>query len=133
MTTNWSAIPGRAVTKAAVSHIDIEYEPNLKMRAFSKPNKTLPASIAPISAMYVFANLLFVRINLISRPATRPYAASSKSIDGRYAKGGMPVIRLESSGVRIPQAKPYCHPSISPHSSTGICIGNNIWPGNPVK
>ena len=58
-----------------------------------------------------------------------PYTDNSISIPYRTGPaGGIPVIMQDRMGPRSPQAKPYCQPQTSPHSRTGMCIGESITP-----
>ena len=64
----------------------------------------------------------------MSRDDAAPYAANSQSIDGSMAVGGIPVNRLDRSGVIIPAIKPYGNPQTMPHKRIGMCIGRNTRP-----
>ena len=126
--TIWIAIPGRAVTKAAVSHICMEYSPTEKINAFKTPKNTLPNSIAPTSEIYVLAYRFLTGRNCISSADAAPYAASSKVIAGRKKDGGIPVNRCDRSGVIMPAAMPKGIPQIRPQIRIGMCIGRKIRP-----
>ena len=64
-----------------------------------------------------------------SRPITSPYTANSKAIATAvgYSFGVVNSI-LRSRGRIKPTPRPHCQPQMSPHSSTGMCIGNSIFP-----
>jgi len=47
---------------------------------------------------------------------------------GTIPDGGMPVIKLESSGPETPATNPNSGPHIKPANKTGICIGIRIDP-----
>jgi hypothetical protein len=49
-------------------------------------------------------------------------------MDGSIAIGGIAVIKLDINGPARPHSNPNGHPQIRPHSSTGICIGQNMLP-----
>jgi hypothetical protein len=63
----------------------------------------------------------------------RPYVASSKSMPGRKAAGGIAVRRLDRRGANTPHARPKGQPQIKPHSNTGICIGRKMLPAFGIE
>ena len=106
MSTSWITMPGKAVVKAAASHICIEYLPAWKIRALSIPLSMRPQSIAEIRQMYMLAERERVRTLGKRKPVTSPYAASSHAMEGNTAAGGIPVSALESAGPSRPQHSP---------------------------
>ena len=112
-----------------------------KTRYDAIPHTTRPISIAAIRDAYTpFSEKLksFIQI-----PATKPYAAISNAIERPEGPPGTEGIRggiwnrkYLMKGAINPTSAPYTGPQINPHKSTGICIGESIFPISgicPVK
>lgn len=129
ITTNWTIIPGIAVTTDSIQNIvklnfDVS-NPTQSSRAI--PQTRRPASIVKINEIKT-KTFLFGKLRY-KNPDINPYTASSKAIETPIGKNmGWPTVRERKIGTIKPTTTPADGPHINPHKIIGICIGHNALP-----
>ena len=122
-------MPGSAFTKPPIKNsFQVNPAPiEAYTTAETIPQTMRPQSIAVINDIY--SDLISFSILAAKIPVIIPYVASSNAMHTAFGKSaGMPNRTPRKSGVINPINRPYGHPQIYPHNSTGICIGQSIFP-----